>query len=50
MPRPVLHRTLLLMEKVNGGAPLTFANSIEIEGVERPALVAETISMLDEAA
>ncbi len=41
-----LHRTLETCEIVEGGARLTFGNSIEIEGVERPALVAETISMV----
>ncbi len=41
-----LHRTLEKCEIVEGGARLTFGNSIEIEGTERPALVAETISMV----
>jgi acyl dehydratase len=41
-----LHRTLEKCEILEGGARLTFGNSIEIEGAERPALVAETISMV----
>ena len=41
-----LHRTLEKCEITENGARLTFGNTIEIEGVERPALVAETISMV----
>jgi len=41
-----LHRTLLKFEKAEGGARLTFGNEMEIEGQQRPAMVAETISMV----
>ena len=41
-----LHRSLLKFEKVEGGARLTFSNEMEIEGQQRPAMVAETISMV----
>jgi acyl dehydratase len=41
-----LHRTLLKFERAEGGARLTFSNEVEIEGKQRPALVAETISMM----
>ena len=41
-----LHRTLIKYERAEGGARLTFANEVEIEGSSRPALVAETISMI----
>ena len=41
-----LHRTLVKYEVAEGGARLTFSNEIEIEGSARPALVAETISMM----
>lgn len=41
-----LHRTLEKCDVTESGARLTFSNTIEIEGVERPALVAETISMV----
>ena len=41
-----LHRTRDKCEITDGGARLTFGNTIEIEGVDRPALVAETISMV----
>lgn len=41
-----LHRTLEKCDVTDAGARLTFGNTIEIEGVERPALVAETISMV----
>jgi acyl dehydratase len=41
-----LHRTLEKFEAVEGGARLTFGNTMEIEGSERPALVAETVSMI----
>jgi acyl dehydratase len=41
-----LHRTLESFDPVAGGARLTFGNSVEIEGEERPALVAETMSII----
>ncbi|GAA4332460.1 MaoC family dehydratase [Pigmentiphaga soli] len=41
-----LHRSLLAYDPVEGGARLTFDNRVEIEGVERPALYAETISIV----
>ncbi|ARP89152.1 enoyl-CoA hydratase [Bordetella genomosp. 9] len=41
-----LHRTLVRYEPVEGGVRLTFGNRMEIEGVERPAMVAETISLM----
>jgi acyl dehydratase len=41
-----LHRTLEKYEPIEGGARLTFDNRMEIEGEEKPALVAETISVL----
>ena len=41
-----LHRTLENYELVEGGARLTFGNRIEIEGAERPAMVAETVSVM----
>jgi acyl dehydratase len=41
-----LHRTLERYEAVEGGARLTFGNRMEIEGSERPVMVAETISVM----
>lgn len=41
-----LHRTLEKFEPIGGGARLTFGNRMEIEGEEKPALVAETISVI----
>jgi acyl dehydratase len=41
-----LHRTLERYEAIDGGARLTFGNRVEIEGRERPAMVAETISVM----
>lgn len=41
-----LHRTLKAIEHVDGGARLTFDNRMEIEGLDRPALIAETISLI----
>jgi len=41
-----LHRTLDKYEPIEGGVRLTFGNIMEIEGAERPALVAETISVM----
>jgi acyl dehydratase len=45
-----LHRTLEKFEPVDGGARLTFSNIIEIEGEERPAMAAESISVVYESA
>jgi acyl dehydratase len=41
-----LHRSLENFEPVDGGARLTFSNVMEIEGEERPAMAAETISVV----
>jgi len=41
-----LHRSLEKYEPVEGGVRLTFGNRMEIEGEEKPALVAETISVI----
>jgi acyl dehydratase len=43
-----LHRTLQKCEPVEGGARLTFSNIMEIEGEERPAMAAETVSIVYE--
>jgi acyl dehydratase len=43
-----LHRSLEKFEPVDGGARLTFSNVMEIEGEERPAMAAETISVVYE--
>jgi acyl dehydratase len=43
-----LHRTLEECEPIAGGARLTFSNVMEIEGAERPAMAAETISVVYE--
>jgi acyl dehydratase len=43
-----LHRSLEKCEPVAGGARLTFANIMEIEGEERPAMAAETVSVVYE--
>jgi acyl dehydratase len=43
-----LHRTLQKCEPVDGGARLTFSNVMEIEGEARPAMAAETISLVYE--
>jgi acyl dehydratase len=40
-----LHRSLEKCELVEGGARLTFSNLMEIEGEERPAMAAETVSV-----
>jgi acyl dehydratase len=45
-----LHRTLEKYEPVEGGARLTFSNIVEIEGSTKPALSAETISVIYEEA
>lgn len=45
-----LHRTLKEYKQLEGGARLTYHNVVEIEGEERPALLADTISVsYDEA-
>jgi acyl dehydratase len=41
-----LSTTLKAVEEIAGGRRLIFANSLEIEGNERPAMVAEIISVL----
>ncbi|AOB31158.1 enoyl-CoA hydratase [Bordetella sp. H567] len=41
-----LHRTLERYEPFDGGVRLTYGNRIEIEGNERPAMVAETMSLM----
>ncbi|WP_235931597.1 MaoC family dehydratase [Sheuella amnicola] len=41
-----MKRTLVKFENLEKGKRLTFANTIEIEGQERPALYAETISLI----
>ncbi|HYE49504.1 MAG TPA: MaoC family dehydratase [Azospirillaceae bacterium] len=41
-----LHCRLLSVEEREGGALLTFANTIEIEGGPRPACVAESLVLL----
>ena len=43
-----LHRSLEKCEPHEGGARLTFSNVMEIEGEERPAMAAETISLVYE--
>jgi acyl dehydratase len=43
-----LHRTLEKYEFIEGGARLTFSNIMEIEGARKPALAAETISVIYE--
>ncbi|MFN3448737.1 MAG: MaoC family dehydratase [Roseococcus sp.] len=41
-----LHLTLKACEPIPGGVRLTMENEVEVEGSERPALVAETISQV----
>jgi acyl dehydratase len=43
-----LHRILQKCEPVAGGARLTFSSIMEIEGEERPAMAAETVSIVYE--
>jgi len=43
-----LHRSLEKWEPFEGGARLTFSNVMEIEGEDRPAMAAETISLVYE--
>ncbi len=40
-----LHQTLTKVEDIKGGVRMTFDNQMEIEGQDRPALVAETIAL-----
>ena len=40
-----LRQKIKSVEPVEGGVRITSENTVEVEGVERPALVAETISM-----
>ncbi|MBV9251242.1 MAG: MaoC family dehydratase [Acetobacteraceae bacterium] len=40
-----LHLTLLGVEDIEGGVRMIFQNQVEIEGVSRPALVAETLGL-----
>jgi acyl dehydratase len=41
-----LHRSLVAADPVDGGLRLTFGNRVELEGQERPAMVAETLSVV----
>jgi len=41
-----LHMTLKASEPIEGGRRLIADNTVEIEGAERPALVAETITLV----
>ena len=41
-----LHRTLEKFDEIEGGARLTYSNTVEIEGVAKPALVAETLTVV----
>jgi acyl dehydratase len=43
-----LHRSLEKFEPVEGGARLTFSNVMEIDGEERPAMAAESITIVYE--
>lgn len=40
-----LHQTLTKVEDIKGGVRMTFDTQVEIEGQDRPALVAETIAL-----
>ena len=40
-----LHQTLTKVEDIKGGVRMTFESQMEIEGQDRPALVAETIAL-----
>ncbi len=42
------HLTLKAVEPIQGGARLTMEATVEVEGSERPALVAETLSLVYE--
>ncbi len=41
-----LHLTLKACEEIKGGRRLTFESSMELEGSDRPVLVAETLSQV----
>jgi hypothetical protein len=41
-----LHITLKAVEPVAGGVRLTLENEMEVEGQERPCLVAETLAQV----
>jgi acyl dehydratase len=45
-----LHRTLEKVEPMDGAVRLIFSNTMEIEGQQRPAMVAESITVIYEAA
>src|SRR6201994_1902933 len=40
-----LHQTLKSVDTISGGVRLTFDSSVELEGSDKPALVAETLSL-----
>jgi acyl dehydratase len=40
-----LHQVLKSVDDIRGGVRLTFDSTVEIEGQEKPALVAETLSL-----
>ena len=40
-----LHQTLKKVEDIEGGVRMTFDTQVEIEGQDRPALIAETIAL-----
>lgn len=42
------HLTLKSVERIEGGARLTMEATVEVEGSDRPALVAETLSLIYE--
>jgi acyl dehydratase len=42
------HLALKAVEPIQGGARLTMESTVEVEGSERPALVAETLSLIYE--
>jgi hypothetical protein len=42
------HLTLKAIDPIEGGARLTMEASVEVEGSSRPALVAETLSLVYE--
>jgi acyl dehydratase len=41
-----LRRTLVSCDPMEGAVRLTFGNTIEVEGSDRPAMVAETVSVV----
>ena len=40
------HFKLTAFDEIEGGARLTYSNTVEIEGVAKPALVAETLTVV----